>query len=68
MKIRVSDSVWSSTEQKAARPDNGRPLQNPAPKMNDGFVAADPFRAFRNGSGIFMVKVNHHQIRAGLGN
>src|SRR5258708_2237744 len=40
-------------EQTAARPKSGRPLQNLQPTTQGGFVAADPSRAFRDGSGIF---------------
>jgi hypothetical protein len=37
----------------AARPKNGRPLQNPIPSKQDGFVEAFPSRAFRGGKGNF---------------
>jgi len=29
--------------------------------MRDGFVAAGPFLVFRDGPGIFMVKLSHHR-------
>src|SRR6204780_5701521 len=44
----------------AARPTNGRPLQNPAASGEDGFVAAVPSREFRDGTGIFTVKLSHY--------
>ena len=47
-------------EQTAARPKDGRPLQNLPPATHGGFVAAVPSRAFRDGTGIFMVKLNYH--------
>jgi hypothetical protein len=46
-------------KQKTARPKNGRPLQNPPPRRQDDFVAAVQSRAFRDGTGIFMVKLSH---------
>src|SRR5580700_5388792 len=47
--------------QTAASPQNGRPLQNPTPKWHNGFVAAVPSRVFRDGTGIFEVKLCRHQ-------
>ena len=41
---------------------NGRPLQNLPHK--GGFVAADPPRAFRGGSGMFNVKLSRFPILA----
>jgi len=49
-------------EQTAARPKNGRPLQNLPPTSLGGFVAAVPSRAFRDGTGIFMVKLSHYRF------
>jgi hypothetical protein len=48
-------------EQTAARPKNGRPLQNLPPSTHGGFVAAIPSRAFRDGTGIFVVKLSHYR-------
>jgi len=57
-------------EQTAARPKNGRPLQNLPPTTIRGFVAAVPFtvsvhgepcRDFRDGTGIFVVKLSHYR-------
>jgi hypothetical protein len=48
------DSAWYCIEQTAARPKNGRPLQNLPPSTHGGFVAAVPSRAFRDGTGIFV--------------
>jgi hypothetical protein len=42
-------------DEKTARPQTGRPLQNPLPALHDGFVAASPSRGFRDGLGIFVV-------------
>src|SRR5258708_31135989 len=47
--------------QTAARPKNGRPLQNLPRTTHSGFVAAVPSRAFRDGTGIFMVKLSHYR-------
>src|SRR5579864_5885584 len=44
----------------AARPKSGRPLQHPNPTRQNGFVAAVPSRAFRDGTGIFPVKLSHY--------
>ena len=44
----------------AARPKNGRPLQNPTAFGEDGFVAAVPSREFRDGTGMFTVKLSHY--------
>jgi len=44
--------------QTAARPKNGRLLQNPAASKENGFVAAVPSREFRDGTGIFAVKLS----------
>src|SRR4029077_18304174 len=49
-------------EQTAARPKNGRPLQNLPPTTPGGFVAAVPSRAFRDGACIFMVKLSHYLL------
>src|SRR4029077_16948478 len=49
-------------EHTAARPKNGRPLQNLPPTTHGDFVAAVPSRAFRDGTGIFMVKLSHYQL------
>ena len=46
--------------QTAARPKNGRPLQNPLPTKQDDFVAAVPSRIFRDGTGIFVFKPSHY--------
>ena len=43
---------------------NGRPLQNLPPTTQGGFVAAVPSRGFRDGTGIFMVKLSHCRIRS----
>ena len=48
-------------EQTAARQKNGRPLQNLPPSTHGGFVAAIPSRAFRDGTGIFVVKLAHYR-------
>src|SRR5258708_35277822 len=56
------DSAWYWIEQTAARPKNGRPLQNLPPTSLGGFVAAVPSRAFRDGTGIFMVKLSHYRL------
>jgi hypothetical protein len=57
-------------EQTAARPKNGRPLQNLSLVTLRGFVAVVPFtvsvhgepsRAFRDGTGIFKIKLSHYQ-------
>jgi hypothetical protein len=40
---------------KAARPKNGRPLQK-----QYGFVEAGPSHAFRDGPGIFVVKLSYY--------
>ena len=50
----------------AARPKSRRPLQHPNPTRQNGFVAAVPSRAFRDGTGIFAVKLSHYQIIASL--
>jgi len=49
-----------------ARPRNRRPLQNLPPTTPGGFVAAVPSRAFRDGTGIFMVKLSHSQEKESL--
>jgi hypothetical protein len=54
------DSVWYWMQQTAARPKNGRPLQNLPPTTLGGFVAAVPSRVFRDGTGIFIVKLSHY--------
>src|SRR5216683_2034419 len=41
-------------KQTAARPKNGRPLQNQLPTKHDGFVAAVPSLVFRDGTEIFL--------------
>jgi hypothetical protein len=46
-------------EQTAARPKNGRPLQNPLLTRQEGFVEAVPARAFRDGTGPFTVNLSH---------
>src|SRR6266481_249945 len=43
---------------------NGRPLQNLTPTTHGGFVAAVPSRAFRDGTGIFMVILSHGQTKS----
>src|ERR1700747_607564 len=50
-------------ERTAARPKNGRPLQNLPATMHGGFVAAFPSRVFRDGTGIFIVKLNRYSER-----
>jgi hypothetical protein len=45
-------------ERKAARPKDGRPLQNPPPARPSGFVTAFPSRAFQDGMGIFGLKLS----------
>jgi hypothetical protein len=48
-------SGWFQAERKAARPKNGRPLQNLPRSMRDGFVAAVLSRDFRDRTGIFFL-------------
>ena len=52
------DSLWFWMEQTAARPKNGRPLQNLLRTRHYGFVEAVPSRVFRDGTGIFVVKLS----------
>src|SRR4029077_4634948 len=54
------DSGWYWMEQRAARPKNGRPLQNLPPTTHGDFVAAVPSRAFRDGTGILMLELSHY--------
>ena len=53
--VRLECKLGSWKKQKRARPKCGRPLQNLPATALDGFVAADPSRAFRDGPGILMV-------------
>src|SRR5713101_6013131 len=55
------DSAWYWMEQPAARPENGRPLQNLLPTTHSVFVAAVLSRAIRDGTGILMVKLSHYR-------
>ena len=65
---RGGDSAWYWMDKTGARPKNGRPLQNLSPTTHGGFVAAVPSRAFRDGTGIFIVKLNHYAKRSPLWN
>ena len=56
----------SSSNQTAARPKNGRPLQNPTAPRQDGFVAAVPSREFRDGTGTFTVKLSQYEKSGSL--
>ena len=57
-----SNSIGFWMEQKAARPKIGRPLRNLLPTLQGGFVSAIPSRAFRDGMGIFTVKLSHYPL------
>jgi hypothetical protein len=46
-------------KQRAARPQNGRSLQNQPLTPQDGFVAPVPSRVFRDATGIVVVKLRH---------
>jgi hypothetical protein len=50
-----SDSLGFWMEQSAVRPKNGRPLQDLLSTRRNGFVSSVASRAFRDGTGIFMV-------------
>ncbi len=51
---RESNLAWVWMEQKAARPKNGRLLQNLLAIWHAGFVAAILSRVFRDGMGRFV--------------
>jgi hypothetical protein len=46
----------------AARPKNGRPLQNPTASGEDGIVEAVLSRESRDGTGTFTVKLSYHPV------
>ena len=51
-------------EQSAARSKNGRPLRNLLSARQDGFVVAVLSHVFRDGMGIFMVKLSDYRFLA----
>ena len=55
-----ADSACYWMEQTVARPKIGRPLHNLPSTMLGGFLAAVPSRAFRDGTGVFMVKLGDY--------
>jgi hypothetical protein len=48
------------TNKKLTALKSGRPLRKPKQPERSAFVAAVPFRVFRNGTGTFTIKANHH--------